>query len=256
VSDAADALDGHRSSASASAKAAIAVTDAFGSFIRDVMWDQRALTGSPAASGTTRLLRQEATQQRGKQIVSGSEFVLGQGAGTRTYCQSSAGYGVNGIPSLDESFGWESGAYGGGTRTSDGRGSATWAANASGTVIQSAIGGLALEHAATSAGCPMSAPSFVLKGGASENVFSIPISIAFYQGRLSNVRVAGARFANGENLAVSTREQARQVEVDGIIDDERAQLATFRTNAFGNGRLTITSTGAQYVVADWIVVGT
>jgi hypothetical protein len=42
VSDAADALDGHRVSASENAKAAIAATDALGSFVREISADQRA----------------------------------------------------------------------------------------------------------------------------------------------------------------------------------------------------------------------
>jgi hypothetical protein len=33
-------------------------------------------------------------------------------------------------------------------------------------------------------------------------------------------------------------------------------LATFHTNASGEGTLTITSTGAQYAIADWIVTAT
>jgi hypothetical protein len=41
-----------------------------------------------------------------------------------------------------------------------------------------------------------------------------------------------------------------------VLRDGRAQVATFHANAAGDGTLTITSTGAQYVIADWIVVGT
>jgi hypothetical protein len=33
-------------------------------------------------------------------------------------------------------------------------------------------------------------------------------------------------------------------------------MATFRTDAGGDGTLTITSTGAQYVIANWVVVST
>ena len=48
VSDAADSLDIHRSTASENAKAAIAITDALGSFVRDISADQRALSGHAA----------------------------------------------------------------------------------------------------------------------------------------------------------------------------------------------------------------
>ena len=48
------------------------------------------------------------------------------------YCQSSAGYTAKGIPSLDSTFGWQSGTFSGGTRMTDGLRFATWSANATG----------------------------------------------------------------------------------------------------------------------------
>ena len=102
----------------------------------------------------------------------------------------------------------------------------------------------------------MNVPIFTLRGGDSANAFSIPVSLAFRRAELSNLSVAGARFANGDRLVVTTQSDRRPVQVDGAIADGRTQLATFRTDTQGNGTLTITSTGAQYVIADWIVVGT
>jgi hypothetical protein len=252
VSDAADALDAHRSSASENAKAAIAVTDAFGSYVRDINADQRALSGAQHPSAARQLVRQSIVGVSGKRILSGSQLVLRPG----DYCQSSAGYTVNGIPSLDETFGWETGAFDGGTRATDGRGQATWFANASGAVVQGAIGGLSIARNGAQARCPIDAPAFILKGGESENAFSIPISMAFRHGQLANLSVADARFANGNNLAVTTRSNRQAIGVYGVIANGRTQVATFRTDGVGAGTLTITSTGAQYVIADWIVVGT
>jgi hypothetical protein len=251
VSDAADSLDTHRSTASENAKAAIAVTDALGSFVRDISADQRALTGR-SSGRLARSMRQYVVERDGKRIDSGSELIL---RGSGDYCQSSAGYSISGIPSLDATFGWQSGAVGGGERSADARGTALWSANASGAIVQGAIGSLAIERNASAAGCPMSAPAFILKGGASENPFEMPIAMAFHGGQLFNLSVAGGRFASGDSLDVTTTNR-QPVEVNGTITAGRTQLATFRTNAAGNGSLTITSTGAQYVVADWIVAGT
>jgi hypothetical protein len=262
VSDAADALDAHRTSASEEAKAAISVTDALGSFVREISADQRALAfaGSQHAGGTGRTLvrsiRQDVVEINGKRILSGSELVMRPGVGVRDYCQSSAGYSLNGIPSLDETFGWQSGAFTGGKRAADGRGLAIWSATASGAVVQGAIGALSIERSGASASCPMSAPAFLLKGGSSENAFSIPIAMAFRRGELFNLSVANARFANGASLEARTDAKRQPVSVSGVITNGRAELATFHTDALGNGTLTITSTGAQYVIADWIVVGT
>ncbi len=255
VSDAADALDSHRASASENARSAIAVTDALGSFVRDISADQRTLAGRRAgAVGTARLSREYVAEHNGKQILSGSELVLRQNAGAADYCQNSAGYSVNGIPSLGETFGWQSGALDGGTRTSDERGAATWSARASGAIVQGAIGTLSLARNAGNATCPMNAPAFILRGGTSENPFEMPVAVTFRGGSLANLSVADGKFADGDTLDVTTTGRQR-VEIDGVITDGRTQLATFRTDAAGRGTLTITSTGAQYSLADWIVVG-
>jgi hypothetical protein len=262
VSDAADALDAHRSSASDNAKAAIAVTDAFGSFVRDISADQRMLSLGASQRGTSagrpamRTIRQNIVETNGKRILSASELVMRPGVGVRDYCQSSAGYSVNGIPSLDETFGWESGVFAGGKRAADDRGLTIWSANASGAVVQASIGSLSIARSGARPTCPMNAPAFMLQGGSSENAFSIPITMAFRRGELFNLTVVNAKFANDESLEVRTDENRQPVSVSGVIANRYAQVATFRADALGNGTLTITSTGAQYIIADWIVVGT
>lgn len=255
VSDAADSLVPHRTSGSENAKSAIGATDALGSFVREISADQRALAGRRQSDRPARTVRQGSVTLGGKRILSGSQLVLQPGLDASTYCQSSAGYAVNGIPSLDESFGWQSGAYAGGTRSSDGRGLAVWSARASGAVVQGTIGDFRIARGASSGSCPMNAPAFVLKGGVSANAFEIPIGMAFRGGELFNLSVSNAKFANGDMLAVTTSNR-QPVDVRGLITRGRIQVATFRTNGAGYGTLTITSTGAQYVIADWIVIGT
>jgi hypothetical protein len=246
VSDAADSLDAHRSSASQSAKSAIAVTDALGSYVREISSEQRELSGTHAAHAL-----------HGKRIVSRSALVIRPAAGYVTeYCQSSAGYSATGIPSLDATFGWESGAFSGGSRTIDGRGSSVWLANASGAVVQGPIGSLSVGRSSAGATCPMTVPVFVVKGGESARAFEIPIALSFRRGALVNLSVPAARFSSGESLYVATVNGRRGISAAGTITNGRTQLGAFRTDAFGNGTLTITSTGAQYVISDWIVVGT
>lgn len=251
VSDAADAIAGHRTLASENAKAAIAATDGLGSFVRAISADQRTLSRNGVNRQMTRLMREYTFARHGKRILSDSELVL-RGS---DYCQSSAGYSLNGIPSLDATFGWAGGAVSGG-RTSGGRDATVWSANASGAVVQSPIGGLSVSRTGAATNCPITAPAFVLHGGTSENAFSLPISMAFKHGRLANLIVVNGRFANGESLEVTTASNRQPLEVNGVIARGRTRVATLRTDASGNGTLTITSTGAQYIVADWIVVGT
>ncbi|HVR46592.1 MAG TPA: hypothetical protein VMT95_08195 [Candidatus Binatia bacterium] len=260
VSDAADALDAHRALASENAKAAIGATDAVGSFVRDVTRAERALSGSYRGESTG--LRQarglaQIWSAGDKRIVSGSYIRLQRSFGNVTdFCESSAGFTTAGIPSLDLTFGWQSGAFSGGARASDERGSATWSATAAGEIVEGAIGALSIKRAAGGSTCPLSAPAFLLDGADAANAFSIPVSIAFHRGQLSNLSIANATFANGESLDVATLASRHGAVVNGAIRDGRTRLATFRTNASGSGTLTITSSGAQYVVADWIVVST
>ncbi|HEY6326283.1 MAG TPA: hypothetical protein VIW73_07210 [Candidatus Cybelea sp.] len=258
VSDAADALDVHRASATENAKAAIGATDAAGSFVRDVGRAERALSGSysggNAGPGRPRGLAQIWAADD-KRIVSGSYIRLQRSFGNVTdFCESSAGFTTAGIPSLDVTFGWQSGAFSGGARASDERGSATWSATASGEIIEGAIGALSIKRAAGGGTCPLSAPAFLLDGADATNAFSIPVSIAFHRGQLSNLSIANATFANGESLDVTSSASRHGASVNGVIRNGRTRLAAFRTNASGTGTLTITSSGAQYVVADWIVV--
>ena len=255
VSDAADALDAHRSSASANAKAAIAVTDALGSFVREISADQQALARAGAgarAFPTIHSVREYTVEVNGRRVAAGSELLARPALAQ--YCQSSAGYTVSGIPrSTRRSAGRA--AHTGGTRTTDARGGATWSANASGAIVQGEIGTLSVARRGTSAACSTS-PAFVLKGGTAANAFSLPLSMAFHRGELINLSVVNGKFASGDSIEVTTQPNGRHTVVHGAIANGGAQLATFRTSASGDGTLTITSTGAQYVIADWIVVGT
>ncbi len=258
VSDAADALDAHRTLASENAKAAISITDALGSFVRDISAYQRTLVLAPPHSSVhqaVRFVREYMIEKSGKRVLTGSELLMPRGPTAVDYCQSSAGYSMSGIPSLDETFGWESGAFSGGTRAAGERGSAIWSAHASGAVVQGAIGALSIARARAHVTCPIDAPAFILKGGFSENAFEIPIAVTFHRSRLDSLSVSNGRFADGSRLQVTTANR-QPIEVDGFISNEHTRVASFRTDATGNGTLTITSTGAQYVIADWLVVGT
>jgi hypothetical protein len=72
---------------------------------------------------------------------------------------------------------------------------------------------------------------------------------------LWNLSVSNAMFSGGEILDVATSSD-RQASFMGFIAKDGTQLAELRADGFGNGTLTITSTGAQYRLADWIVTGT
>ncbi|HLY02865.1 MAG TPA: hypothetical protein VKR56_10295 [Candidatus Cybelea sp.] len=245
VSDAADSLVANRSSATQNARAAIGVTDALGSIVRDVGNSERILSGAPQAKENAGVRR----------VLSKSLLVLNPGGGgVSGYCQSSAGYSLKGVPSLDETFGWQSGAYSGGARVSGDNGFSTWSANAVGEAVQAPIGGLSVMRSG-SASCPMMAPMFSVYGATATDAFSIPITLTYRHGTLWNLSVSNARFAGGESIDVEMS-SGRPPSIAGVITRGRTELATFHTSANGKGTLTITSTGAQYAIADWVVTGT
>lgn len=244
LADAADSLDQHRPTASDSAKAAIGATDALGSYVREITKEERLLTGA-------RRLTHPRTN-----LVSGTQFVLQPGTeNVIDFCQSAAGYSVTGIPSLDETFGWQSGALFGGTRTAGIRGFATWSATASGEAMEGPIGALSVGRHAVDATCPMTSQPYTLDGAQSGNAFSIPVTLTFRHGALWSLIVANAKFDDGQTLDVATVLNHGVPNVSGTIGDNGVALATFRANGAGDGRLTITSSGAQYVISDWVVTG-
>jgi hypothetical protein len=99
------------------------------------------------------------------------------------------------------------------------------------------------------------APMFSVHGATANNAFSIPITLTYRHGTLWNLSVSNARFAGGESLDVAMS-PGRPPSLAGVITRGNTELAKFDTNAYGKGTLTITSSGAQYAIADWIVTGT
>lgn len=196
----------------------------------------------------------------GKETAFNSAVVMLPSQGDVTdYCEQSAGYSITGIPSLDVTFGWQTAAFSEVARATDGHGMATWSATENGTVFQAPIGSLVISQNAVNPACPMTASEFsVTSAAADKSSFSIPISVTFRRGLVVGISVAHAR-VGGDTLDVATATYRARTDdgyVRGIIKGDRTQIATFHTDGFGNGTLTITSTGAQYVIRDWIVVGT
>jgi hypothetical protein len=187
-----------------------------------------------------------------------TEFVVMPGSrSSNGFCSDSAGFDPTGIVSLDSTFGWQGGVLGGATRTVEGNGFVTWSATPSGTVFAGVIGSLSIATATQNFSCPIARPEFRLAGGNPIGTYTIPISATFHRGRLWSLSVPHATLPGGDTLSARTN-HARRPEsheyIRGSVSAGRTSVATFGVNAFGNGTLTVTSTGAQYKIADWIVV--
>ena len=193
-----------------------------------------------------------------KTIASGDELVMMPGNnGVNTFCGDSAGYNATGIASLNETFGWQGGALAGGTRTVNSDGSVTWATTHAGSTFKGAIGSLSLGAGVPNTTCPITTPEYTLVGGTQGGSYSIPVTATYLHGILTNLTVTNATLANGNTLNVTTNTGVSPTSstfITGIVSNNGTQIATFSVDAFGDGTLTITSSGAQFVINDWHVV--
>ncbi len=191
-------------------------------------------------------------------IDSNDETVmLPASSGVNEFCGDSAGFNATGIASLNETFGWQGGTLQPGTRTLNSDGSVTWQSTHTGNGFKGAIGSLSVNTGTQNTACPITTPMFTLSGGTQGGSYSIPITATYAGGELTNLTVSNAQLANGNSLNVVTNAGQPPLSstfISGTIANAGTQIATFAVNAFGDGTLTVTSSGTQYVMNDWHVV--
>jgi hypothetical protein len=191
-------------------------------------------------------------------IASDDELVVSPTSGnSESFCGDSAGYNVNGVASLNETFGWQGGAFSGGTRTVNADGSVTWTATHAGSTAKGAIGSLSIGVGTQNTACPITTPMFTLAGGTSLGNYSIPAVATYKSGLLIGLTIANATLANGTTLNVTTNTGVSPTStnfITGVVANAGTQVATFTVDAFGDGTLTMSSGGTQYVITDWHVV--
>jgi hypothetical protein len=194
-----------------------------------------------------------------KTTVEYNELVMTAGtSGTNAWCGDSAGYNATGIAKLNETFGWQGGVLSGGTRTLNSDGSVTWTSTHAGSTYTGAIGSLSVAAGVENTSCPISTPQYTLAGGTSQGSFTIPVTAQYKYGELEDLTVTNAQLASGNTLNVTTNTSLTPTNANfitgTIASSGGAQIATFAVNCFGEGTLTVTSSGAQYVIDDWHVV--
>jgi uncharacterized protein YceK len=173
------------------------------------------------------------------------------------YCTDTAGYNAVGVKGLDESFGWQGGAYNGGIRTENGNGSVTWSATHTGETEFGMAGTLGIAVGTYNTACPITTPAYTLTGGMDKGSYSLPIQVTYQHGQVTALTVTDGTLANGDSLNVTTnasQSTSGQPYIDGTVTKGSTTLATFDLNGWGNGTLSITSNGNQFQVVDWNVV--
>ncbi len=183
--------------------------------------------------------------------------MLPASSGSNSYCSDSAGYNATGFVSLGETFGWNGGTSGTATRTVNGDGTVTWSATHAGTNFKGPIGTLGIATGTANTTCPIVTPMFTLMGGTTTGAYSIPITATYSSGMLVSLTITNATLGSGAMLNVVTNTAlpaSNPGYITGTIAKSGATTATFGTDAFGDGTLTVISSGATYTITDWHVV--
>jgi hypothetical protein len=210
-----------------------------------------------AADGFNRSATSELDIAGSKTLLDDNELVMmPSSTSVNAFCSDAAGYNATGFAALNETFGNQGGSSNG-SRTINNDGSVTWQSTNTGTAYKGAIGSFGINIGAPNTSCPIATPEYSLQGGTAVGTYSIPVTVTFDHGLLTNLTVTSATLANGNTLDVTTNSgvspQNNQF-ITGIISNSGTQLATFAINTFGDGTLTVTKTGAQFVINDWHVV--
>ncbi|MBV8374752.1 MAG: hypothetical protein JO302_04520, partial [Candidatus Eremiobacteraeota bacterium] len=138
-------------------------------------------------------------------LTADAQFVMMPGSqGSNAFCEDSAGYDPSGIPSLDETFGWQGGALSGASRSAIGKTLVRWSATPTGTVYRASIGALSIGTGTQNTTCPIGTPGFTLSGGTAIGTYSIPLVVMFRHGMLTYLSVRHATLPNGDTLNVRT----------------------------------------------------
>ena len=159
------------------------------------------------------------------------------------YAASTARIANDPKPSINASYGHQAAVNA--TVSTDSSNDTTFAGTRNGTSFKAALGGLTIS----------AAPPFALSGGTQVGSSSLTGSVTFdSDGNLLSVSLTGT-LPGGNSLAVSSSTAANgAVTVNGTITSPSgATVATFTTDASGNGILTLAN-GTQVPIVDWHVV--
>jgi hypothetical protein len=193
-----------------------------------------------------------------KNVLSDTESVMqATTTNVNNYCTDSAGYNALGITKLGLTFGWQGGAFSGGTRTQNADGSITWVATHTGQTESAPIGGLSIVTGTLNTACPITTPAYTLTGGTTKGNYTIPISVTYDLGIIRNLTVTGATLASGYSLNVTTNTSkwpASKGFINGVVTSGTTTVAIFNVNAYGYGTLTVAHNGNQFPIQDWNVI--
>ena len=214
--------------------------------------------GFPIVSdGFVREASSQLTVGTVKTLDNDNEFIVAPSSnGSSTFCNDSAGYNATGIARLNETFGWAGGNLSGGTRTVNADGSVTWAGSRNATSYEGPIGSLSIAQGTQNSACPIATPAYTISGGNAKGSSVAAVSATFLNGWLKSLSASRVSLSGGYSLTLASNAGIWPTNIDfvsGTVSYHGTQVATFNTNALGDGVITVTKTGAKYVIIAWVV---
>ena len=226
---------------------------------QNTMTGQFSSSGYPIFSdGFARASTETLTVGSTVETQRGSEFVSAPKTSTsQTYCGDSAGYSGEEHAGNDALFGYQN-LLSSTTRTVNTDGSVTYALNGSGSIYTvTPPASFTLNQGTLNTSCPITTPAFTLGGGTLKSSYGGgTFSVTFLHGVILNLTITNEQLSNGYTLNVTTSASAAPTSssfITGTITKSGTTVATFSVDAFGDGTLTVTSTGAIYTMKHWHV---
>lgn len=147
-------------------------------------------------------------------------------------------------PKVDASYGHQAATSA--TVATDASGVTTFSGTRSGTFFKGALGALTLS----------SAPPFTVSGGNQIGTSALNGSVAYgADGNLAAVNLTGTLESGNALTVTSATASDGALSVKGTVTNAAgATVATFTTDAHGNGTLTLPATGTQVPIVDWHVL--
>ena len=188
----------------------------------------------------------------------GSEHIsLPKTPTSQSYCGDSAGYSGEQHEGNDVTFGYQN-LLTSASRTVNADGSVTYSVNGGGSVYSATPPAtFTLNQGTLNTTCPIATPAFTLSGGTLKHSYGGgTFTVTFFHGVIQSLSIVNETLSNGYVLNASSNPGASPTSstfITGTITKNGTTVATFNVDAFGNGTLTVTATGATYTMEHWHV---
>jgi hypothetical protein len=179
------------------------------------------------------------------------EFIVGAGGSPLTFCADNAGLNAKGTAGFQTQTDSSNG-----TITIDSSNNIIFTMTRLGLTYQNGQQ-MTLNTGTTNTHCPISTPAYFVSGGHGAQ-YTLPLFVKFSGSPSTAIppvidmhTVSPATFPNGETLTVATDLQSGSIT--GTLSNSAGEVSKFIVDGFGDGTLSVDSTGKHYTINSWHV---